>query len=162
MNAPRLLVAVVGIYASLVPDAGAINPRKISGQTVILTPQQAPQLMKQCSRAGPEKVTGFWMPDSSDVALLEKELPAFVTKSGLRRPLSAYCRQYVGVISNGKKIIYINALLCSDFEDEDRDAHSLDWKREPIVVCDGGPDAWGVEFDMLGKEFQHFEANGAI
>lgn len=163
MHTLRLLAALVGIYGSLASNAWAIDPVIVSDRAVILTPEQAPRLMKPCSRPGPDKVSGFWMPTASDVALMEKELPAFMSKSGIRHPVSDYCRQYVGVISNGRKVIYINALPVSDAEDKDIDPEDrMQWKKEPAIVCDGGPEFWGAEFDLLAKEFLHLEGNGAI
>jgi hypothetical protein len=163
MNAFRLLAAAVGISLSLASNAWATDPITVSDRAVILAPEQAPRLMKPCSRPGPDKVSGFWMPAASDVALMEKELPAFMKKSGFKHPVSDYCRQYVGVIANGRKIIYINAVPVSDAEDKEVDPEDrMQWKKEPAIVCDGGPEFWGVEFDLVAKEFLHFEGNGAI
>jgi hypothetical protein len=99
------------------------------------------------------------MPTLSEIALLEEALPSFIAnKSGQRHPASAYCRQYVGLISRGRKIIYVNALIASDFEERNPDA--LDWKKVPMMVCDGGADFLGLDFDPLTKHFQRFAANG--
>jgi hypothetical protein len=163
MNTLRLLTALGGIYASLVSHAGATDPVVISERAVILTPEQAPRLMKPCSRAGPEGVSGFWMPTADDVVLMEKDLPLFMSRSGIMRPMSDYCRQYVGVIANGRKIIYINAIPISDAEDQEMDPEDrMQWKKEPAIVCDGGPEFWGAEFDLVAKEFLHLAGNGAI
>jgi hypothetical protein len=84
-------------------------------------------------------------------------------KTGIPHRLSEYCRQYVGVISNGRKVIYINALPVSGAEDNAIDPEDrMQWKKEPAIVCDGGPEFWGAEFDLLAKEFLHPEGNGAI
>ena len=51
----------------------------------------------------------------------------------------------------------------SDVEDKEVDPEDrMQWKKEPAIVCDGGPEFWGVEFDLVAKEFLHFEGNGAI
>jgi hypothetical protein len=37
---------------------------------------------------------------------------------------------------------------------------NFDWPSEPVVVCDGGPAFFGVEYDPEKKTFTHFEFNG--
>jgi hypothetical protein len=149
-----------GLLSTFLVGASTSDPIVVSDRAVILTCDQARRLVKQCSRTGPENVTDFWMPSLVEIDSLEKALPRFIAdKSGLRKPISAYCRQYVGLIVNGRKLIYVNALLASEFEN--READAIDWRKEPVTVCDGGADAWGVEFDVSSRRFEHFAVNGA-
>ncbi len=60
--------------------------------------------MKQCSRASPTGVTGFWKPTAEQVQSIEKRLPAFLAKGGNKIDLPRTCRQYIGIISHGKKL----------------------------------------------------------
>jgi len=159
MKATKILATGVLILAALSLQAWAIEPVSVSDRAVVLNPERASQMVKQCSRRSPTEVSGSWMPTLGDITLIEKALPQFIAhRARLHRPASAYCRQYVGLISRGRKIIYVNALLASEFKDRDPDA--IDWKKEPVVVCDGGGDAWGVEFDPHTNRFHNFAVNG--
>ncbi len=57
-----------------------------------------------------------------------------------------YFRQYLGVIVNGKRYIYIDA--------------SPSKKDEMMIVCDGGKDYWGVLYDPENKTFSELAFNG--
>ena len=34
------------------------------------------------------------------------------------------------------------------------------WRREPVIVCDGGPSFFGVEYDVERGQFTHIAYNG--
>jgi hypothetical protein len=157
------ITSAIIAFALFSEVAAADEPIRVSDLAVIFLAADAHKFVKQCSRTSPEAITGFWTPTLSEVSLVEKALPAFVAgkAAGLRHPVSAFRRQYAGLISKGRKIIYINALLAAYFEESDRDSNARDWKKQPMMVCDGGSAFWGVEFDLLEKRFQHFSANGA-
>ncbi|HEX7294400.1 MAG TPA: hypothetical protein VF251_01525 [Pyrinomonadaceae bacterium] len=62
-----------------------------------------------------------------------------------------YYMQYVGIIVDGKKLIYINAFGATEPSDS--------WKEKAVVICDGGT-AWGVLYDPQTKKFSKLAVNG--
>ena len=137
--------------AFMCADAESLPPR-----VAILPESQGPTLMRQCSRSAPSDVSGFWIPSVGEVMALERRLPEFLRKTQPEIKLPDYYRQYIGVISHGRKIIYLNAFTGGGLQvNPDRD-----WKTTGIRVCDGGYGFWGVEFDPADNSFHHFETNG--
>ncbi|HKP04726.1 MAG TPA: hypothetical protein VJU77_15340 [Chthoniobacterales bacterium] len=131
----------------------------LPGHVTILPTSEGPKIIKQCSRTDPAEVTGFWLPLPADVAASEKTLPQLLRKSGHTINLGHSYRQYIGIVSHGKKLIYVNAFS------ETVLVHPplrRSWKREAMVICDGGDVFWGVEFDPATRVFTHLEFNGSI
>jgi hypothetical protein len=126
-----------------------------SGQSWVITrPLVAAQVLDTCSRDSPGRhpgeVTGFWAPSRQQIDQLEAALHklqpviATPTKSD---------RQYVGIESDGHRLIYINAFYLADHSD-------LDPGRAAIRVCDGGSAFWGAIYDPQSGEFSQVETNG--
>ncbi len=136
--------------------AGAIP----SSHAVLLPREQALALTQQCSRMSPEKkVTGSWDVSSTVIAQLEGDLATLSSqKSSLHgqsvQNPTRYFRQYAGVIINGKRYVYINALGTSDPPDF--------WRKQPAIVCDGGPAYWGMLYDPSSHRFSDLEFNGMV
>ena len=59
--------------------------------------------------------------------------------------------QYVGIIIDGKKLIYINAFSESNPDEV--------WKKSAVNICDGG-NAWGVLYNPETKKFYDLAING--
>ena len=119
---------------------------------VIFTGTQAKDLIHQCSRITPEKVTAQRKPSSDQIAELEAKLPDF--KRALKRPsaqLSSFYRQYAGFIAGGRKIVYVN-LFPKDIDPQ--------WRTRAVGVCDGGESFWGVEFEVDTGKFVNAAFNG--
>lgn len=68
-------------------------------------------------------------------------------------PPRGWARQYVGVVRDGRRFIYGNFFPLDPTLDNR-------WREGLIVVCDGGPDYFGVEYDIDRKEFSHLAFNG--
>ena len=108
------------------------------------------------------------MPSAAQIEALESRLPA-VFKENLKaragdpmfganypeRSLSAYSRQYAGLVIHGHRIIYLNAFIA-------RFTSNPRWRDEPVIICDGGTVTFGVEYDPVTKTFANFAFNGAI
>jgi hypothetical protein len=62
-----------------------------------------------------------------------------------------YYRQYLGIIIDGHKAIFINA-FCAEKPSEF-------WRETLIDVCDGGC-SWGVVYTVATGKFSHLEMNG--
>jgi hypothetical protein len=125
---------------------------------VVFPGDKARELTKQCSRNGPAHVTGTWTPDVKQIAELEKDLVAALSKADSpevfkARDFSHLARQYGGIADSVHKLIYVNAFTTRD--------NNGDWRKRAVMVCDGGPAFFGVEYDPSAKTFSHFEFNGA-
>ena len=142
-------VGVLGLGASRPPD-----------EWVLLSGTLAKELTSQCSRPAPADYDDTWDPAVSDIARLEehlKELEKLTTSScclpGARiGDVHSYRRQYVGLVLKGRKIIYINAFRRSATESE--------WRRKPVLYCDGGESFWGATFDPASGTFSDLAFNG--
>lgn len=132
--------------------AHAVSPRG-----VVLLGQVARPLFKQCSRQSPS-ANGYWNPTNGDIEKLELLWPKFMVpqarkmKLPMKMPLQNFYRQYAGFMRNGRRVIYINAFQYPDAK----------WKQQAVVVCDGGPSFFGVEFDVKSQQFTNLAFNGFV
>ena len=109
--------------------------KTLSGnEWIVLSGEHAKRITSQCSRPGPEHFDSTWELTRSDIEILEEELEK------LQNILSKECcdpearisnvhkyhRQYIGIIVDGKRLIYINAFRPSFLTDE--------WRSEPILI----------------------------
>jgi len=104
-------------------------------------------------------VTNFWGPTPSQVIAIEKLMPGLLSKSGHKIKLSDYYRQYAGVTSHGRNLIYLNSFVGSVLTES---SEHLDWRTKAVVFCDGGDAFWGVEFDPADNTFHNLEFNGIL
>ena len=141
------------LMALMVSSADA---QSLPDHCAILPTSQGSALIRQCSRGSPTDVSGFWTPSPSQVLAVEQRLPELLRKSGHKLKLSSSYRQYVGVTSHGKKLIYLNSFpgFALDHSKE------RDWHVTSVTVCDGGDVFWGVEFDPAENTFQNLQFNG--
>lgn len=75
------------------------------------------------------------------------------------RDLVMYGYQYVGVMINNQKFIYINAFMLPDFKI--KDPYRPDWREQIIMSSDGGNAYWGVLFNLTTYEFERLAINGS-
>ena len=115
----------------------------------VLPQRVAPQMLRQCSRATPANVTGYWTPDKAAINQLEAALQTFLKGEAIP-PEQPYHRQYIGIIVAGKKLIYGN------FYPEEHESTD----QTPLIVCDGGPSYWGIVFDPASGQFSDLRFNG--
>jgi hypothetical protein len=128
-----------------------------SDHWTVLPITEGTKLVGQCSRECPYDAKTFWRPTPSQVAVVEQRLPALLHVSGHKLDVSKSYRQYLGLIRAGKKLIYVNAFDSSTMAD-----FTKTWRKEALIICDGGDVFWGVEFDPSTGTFQHLAFNGAI
>lgn len=147
------------ILVTIVGSIIASSATELPDHATILPTSEGPNIIKQCSRADPADVSGFWSPSVADVTKLERRLPQLLRTSGHNIDLSRSHRQYIGIVSRGKKLIYLNAFSDTIFVAPE---NRMSWTRQAIVVCDGGDAFWGVEFDPATNSFAHLEFNGGI
>lgn len=133
---------------------------KLPGAGVFILPVNAGQsLLRQCSRETPTNVSQFWNPSPEQIQKLESLLPQYVRHGTDRNPNIPdnveYHRQYVGIVVNGKRLIYGNfyPASVSDLFDE---------KSMPVVVCDGSAYFWGIVFEPDSSAFLDLQVNGPV
>ena len=142
------------------PAAVALDP----AMGAILPAEKAQRFSQQCSRISPSPVTGTWAPTQADVAALEAVLGAELATQLLPEAGAKpedYYRQYAGLVTGGRKIIYVNGLH-RDAVERAPEAQQNSWKTDPAMICDGGSITFGVEYDPASKTFSNFAFNGRV
>jgi hypothetical protein len=113
-----------------------------------------------CSRRGPQKVAAYWELDQAEIERVDSALMKHIVRSGLRSHLAlapdGYVRQYLGLVSEGRRLVYINAFGARAGEDLSKA------RTEFAVWCDGGSLFWGIEYDLRTRSFLNFAANSAL
>ena len=142
----------------------ALNAQS-ADMSVVLPRGQARRVTRLCSRRGPFKVDSSWTPASSDIAKLEANLANITSlhsEAGevgdlagqqIEKP-ERYYRQYVGIVVNGKKLIYVNAACHPRASDG--------WRTQFLDGCGGGSCYWGVEYDPRAGRFSNLHVNGRM
>ena len=102
----------------------------------------------------------YWQPNRTDVAAAESRLRPYLATANLPpharaipKRLSRYTRQYVGATANGHKVLIINAFC------DDRRSHAA-WRRELVMVLDGGDCFFKAVYDVRLQTFIGVEVNG--
>ena len=136
---------------------------------VILPAEAATAVLCQCSRDSLGVASGSWTPTLSDLAEMEARLPDYVrarpqaAMPNKRRDLRIYLRQYVGIERGGRRRIYVNLLGGEIFSPARRAAHGRAvehaWRSTAFVMCDGGPDFFGLEYDIASRQFTRIDFN---
>jgi hypothetical protein len=156
MRLPLLALALSG--AALM----AASPQMIlSPDAVVMPPSKTAALLRQCSRQTPPPGSAGWMPRMADIVALERSLPKALhaqspdkNQNWLSAP-AGWRRQYVGMIRGGKRLIYGNFF-------PKRTDEGNGWRSVPMIICDGGPVFFGVEFDVQTQRFTHLAFNGMV
>jgi hypothetical protein len=143
------------------PDNTFIETAEYTG--VIISENGASEFDYLFGRASTE----FWEPSTDDIAGAEacvreflvtlqdnqqldtyqQENLAFIVEN-----LRAYRRQYLGIVVDGEKRIWINAFFS--------DTSFPDWGRVPVDVDGGGRNYWQIEYDLLNDECINFYVHG--
>ncbi len=123
-----------------------------------ITLDEAPRLFEQCSRSAPNPDGEFWIPSKTEINRLEAELAAQITK--YRRTINDprtferhYRGQYVGFVRANTRYIY-----ASYSPDAYWPSHLPSGKA--LVVCDGGPNYWGIVYNPATGQFSELQTNG--
>jgi hypothetical protein len=102
---------------------------------------------------------GHWTIKDFDFEDLENRLEKYLRKvplddwnKDLPDKFRKYKRQYIGRIVDGKKTIFIN-FFCEHFDGDY-------WKRDLVMVLDGGDCFFNVEYNPQTREFSKLSING--
>jgi hypothetical protein len=123
---------------------------------VIFSQQNAEALSRF---AGGNTVSGYWTPTQADVIALETGLnnylksvaSLFPQEPPTKERLSEYHRQYLGIIEDGKQVIYAN-FFCEDA--------NQDWKNQYVIVQDGGSCYFQLKFEVGASRYYDLHING--
>ena len=118
-----------------------------------------PNMYKWCSRDAPGR-SGYWAPDPETVSLLESALgPALdraleqrIADPSRRPAANEYFRQYIGIRSGRRPVVYINGFHKSYVEHlaTRRPEFAETWRTRAVNVCDGGSSF--MERPALGRD----------
>ena len=117
----------------------------------------------------PRGAAVFWTPTVGDLKDIERTLPAYFKSQKLtpsvRTPgFHEYYRQCAGFLRCQQRLVYINAFAPRIKEEMEESARirkqSFNWKRNPVVVCDGGRSFYGIEYDPATGKFSNLYFNG--
>ncbi|WP_345783817.1 hypothetical protein [Stenotrophomonas sp. YIM B06876] len=136
---------------------GSVPTAIKAGQSWVVTrPLVAAQVLDTCSRDSPGKhaggVSGYWAPSRAQVEQLEMRLSQLQPQ--IAEPEKSD-RQYVGIESQGRQLIYINAFTLPDHP-------TINPVREAVRICDGGARFWGAVFDPQSGQFSDIAINGSF
>jgi hypothetical protein len=128
-----MMFATMG-QASGAPRKAAV-PIYPSAHTTVLPLSEGPHLLG----AG---ATSYWTPRAADLRELEADLP---------RSIAGYCRQYIGIVRGGRRLIYVNgfsAAVASEYAHE-----KFDWHKHAVFVDDGGTGFFEADYDLKTHKF---------
>lgn len=118
--------------------------------SIILSAEEAQAVVRhQCSRSVPVDVTDFWVPTAQDVKKLEENFKKCVHAQDVI-DLTNFKRQYAGFLRKNAKFIYVNAAK--------KDSSPL--TERAMIVCDGGANFFGFEYNVAAPAFTEFKFNG--
>lgn len=140
----------------------ACASNQILPKNVFILPISAgPELMKQCSRDTPQNVTEFWELGIGQVDDFDHRIDDFFYQRHLKgwksntEDLKNFHRQYLGIVTDGKRLIYGSFYDPIDYDSGIEAAKAQIW-------CDGGPDVFGLEYDPTQKKILDMQMNGPI
>jgi len=151
-----LLVLAACTPANVKPGASVPTALKAGQSWVVTRPAVAAQVLDTCSRDSPARradgVSGYWAPSRAQIEGLESRLAQL--QPAIAEPVRSG-RQYVGFVSQGRQLIYINAFTLPDHE-------KINPAREAVRVCDGGAAFWGAVYDPQSGTFSDIATNGGF
>lgn len=170
MRTPFWLAILLSLLATAWALRGPVPPpgmifaeEQLPPGAFILDPSKATAMLRQCSRANPPAADSGWRPEPSDIVALERTLlPTLLARTDRlgvdwSKQSKDWTRQYVGIVRGGRHFIYGSFVPAWAFEDNQ--THMELWRNEPVIFCDGGPEFFGVEFDLEAGRFSHFAFN---
>jgi hypothetical protein len=149
-----------GILALATCFAGCSSIVVEPGRSVVLEPEAVSAFSKMCSRPGIPDFTATWQPDQTAINSLEADLARLhrlraegcCILGASVGDVNRYYRQYVGIVSGGRRLIYVNAYAADE---------STRLESKPVNDwCDGGDAFWGVLYDVETRRFSELAFNG--
>jgi hypothetical protein len=143
------------------PDAVIASVSTFAADSaVVFAGDKALELAEPCSRPAPGPIDSAWTPSEADIAAMEPALSAYLAEqlSAAQETAGAdaYLRQYGGLVIDGRRVIVVNGFR------RDAAGDLGTWRDFPMIICDGGPIMFGVEYDPAAGAFANFAFNGAV
>jgi len=167
MTRRALLVLLVALLGCSTARTSRTNPAPFA--ILPATDEVAKAIQHLCSRVGVDPLDGLWVPSEAEVALVEARLERLrlvesdegsgIIGARLEDPW-AYYRQYVGVVVEGRKLIYINGFSGAIPDDRAMAEFPQDGRTEIVDGCDGDYGFWGVLYDPVRGTFYQLRFNG--
>jgi hypothetical protein len=138
-----------------VPEWGAILPAA-----------EGFKAARPCSRRAPDRILDVWTPDRDVIARFDRELAPLVQGALERSPLArkptwssgSYYRQYVGLVIDNRRIVYVNAFV--PLPTPGRPSGAPDsWEVQLLNACDGAERFFGAEFDVESGRVRYLAFN---
>lgn len=160
-----ILLAVLFYPCHLFAEDTDLNDK---GPAFIIPKENAGVRHFRCLEMGREKEETYWTPTPDQVEKVEKDLQKFYSTKILKHekfskscfgqfdrvaePLEHFYRQYAGVVIGNKESLCLNFFPKEHLEFRKLISKEIDWRYKPIIVMDGGPTFWQVEYDLeMGK-----------
>ena len=121
----------------------------VKGNYQVLNGGPTPQMLRPCSRPGPPPFEGTWDPSQDVIYTLEDRIHKIHRLRATQCCLigeridnvNKYFRYYVGIVVEGRRLVYITTGDESD-------------------VCDGGTCCWSAVYDPESGRFFDLQFNG--
>jgi hypothetical protein len=151
----RIWITIIAL--SILTVSLSAQPRK---PFALLRQRTATNVSRFCSREGVANVTGSWRPNQSDIEVLESHLGdiRLLKTNGLGRSIpiispNQYYRQYIGIVVEGRELIYVNAFSGKP---------PSYWRERIVDICDSGAEGWGAIFDPKHARFYNLNVNRSL
>lgn len=139
-------------YAKAVEDSEVIKTDEFEG--IIITQDKARDFMKSFSNIEEKDA---WTPLKDDVLKLEGKIESYLKQAAAKKSpklwskIAPYKRQYVGLVRNNRRVIFVN-FFCQ--------AYDINWKTTAVAVQDGGDCFFTVFYDLGRAAFSNLQING--
>ena len=154
------LLTVLLVATSALADVSVHAPAKGRARPVgyIVPKERAAEFCEQAWRTAE-----YWTPAQRDVDRLEAALPRYVRAhrqqpdgEHLLKSLPGYARQYVGIIKNGRKLLWVHA-----YEIRPQDGFRAADVTRPfsVLMDDGACVEWRLLFDPRARKILELACN---
>ena len=100
-----------------------------------------------------QKTISYWTPGTAEIIQAESLIASYLKEHApaIHLKLKTYKRQYAGVVIDGKRCVFAN-FFCKD--------HGREWKKDEIIVEDGGDCYFQITVDLTLKRCFNLHVNG--
>ena len=157
------ILTLISIILTLPSVAGcSANAQSLQGERWVVFPAEQAKAQRLGDWLAINGQTAeYWTPSEDDVLALENGLGSYLEQTNSERfnqqpfpiweRLDEYNRQYIGILLDGKKVIYAN-YFC--------DSIQTDWRKDFVFVMDGGDCFFQFKYDVDSAEFFDLQVNG--
>jgi hypothetical protein len=100
-----------------------------------------------------QKTISYWTPGTAEIIQAESLIASYFKEHApaIYNKLKTYKRQYSGVVIEEKRCVFAN-FFCKD--------HGREWKKDEIIVQDGGDCYFQITVDLTLKRCFNLHVNG--